>query len=204
MRIPVMAMAALAATAATAETYEAKWESLDRRPVPQWWCDAKFGIFVHWGPYAVPAYAPLDKDNVYACYSEWYHGRCIGSSPTAAITNHHAKFYGKAPYGNFAAQFKAEHFDPAAWADLFRRAGAKYAVLTSKHHDGYALWPSPESPYYNAVMLGSGRDLAGEFTRAMKAAGLRSGFYYSLLEYANPKYPGNFIRPKGVEPLPMQ
>lgn len=170
--------------------YEKTWESLDARPVPAWWQDAKLGIFIHWGPYAVPAYAPYDKGNIYACYAEWYHGRWLKGHE--AFRAHHAKHYQNAPIGNFAAQFTARHFDPAKWADLFVRAGAKYVVLTSKHHDGYALWPSAQSPYFNSVALGSGRDLAGELTRAMKAAGLKSGFYYSLLEYANPNYPHAF------------
>ena len=174
------------ASVAVAAPYEPNWSSLDRRETPAWWVDAKFGIFVHWGPYCVPAYAPTDEGSVYECYAEWYQGKMLQGREK--FLSHHAKTYGGAPYANFAAEFKAENFDPAAWANLFKRAGAKYTVLTSKHHDGYALWPSPESPYYNAVVLGSGRDLAGEFTVAMKAAGLKSGFYYSLMEYANPLY----------------
>ena len=193
--------AALLMTSAVSAAYEPNWESLDKRPVAKWWTDAKFGIFVHWGPYAVPAYAPTDAASVYACYSEWYHGRLLqGTKP---FLEHHAKQYANAPYANFAAQFTAENFKPKEWAALFKKAGAKYTVLTSKHHDGYALWPSPESPYYNSTRLGSGRDLAGEFTAAMKAAGLRSGFYYSLLEYANPYYPKNFLKDAKVKPWPM-
>ena len=180
---------ALTAAGARAETYEATWESLDARPVPQWWREAKFGIFVHWGPYAVPAFAPTNEGKFsWDCYAEWYQGFLLkGKAP---FLKHHAAHYGTAPYGNFAASFTAANFDAEAWADLFRKAGAKYVVLTSKHHDGYALWPSPESPYYNAVAMGSGRDLAGEFCRAMRRAGLKRGFYYSMLEYANPLYPG--------------
>lgn len=127
----------LSAFCANAGEYEAKWESLDKRPVPQWWQEAKFGIFVHWGPYAVPAYAPTDGKDIYACYAEWYHGRLLETN--GQFLAHHEKCYGAAPYGNFAAEFKAENFNPDAWAELFRKAGAKYAVLTSKHHDGYAL-----------------------------------------------------------------
>ena len=184
--IGVSLVLSVVALSGSGARYEATWESLDARPVPQWWTDAKFGIFVHWGPYSVPAYAPTDEGSVYECYAEWYQGKMLQGK--AKFLEHHARHYGKAPYANFAAQFKAENFDADAWADLFRRAGAKYAVLTSKHHDGYALWPSPESPYYNSVVLGSGRDLAGEFTAAMKKAGLRSGFYFSVMEYANPLY----------------
>lgn len=199
----MLTSAALVTFAITASAeYEANWESIDARPVPQWWKDAKFGIFVHWGPYAVPAYAPTGEASVYGSYAEWYHGRLLEGN--ANFVAYHAKRYGGAPYANFAAEFKAENFDPVAWAALFKKAGAKYTVLTSKHHDGFALWPSPESAYYNAVALGAGRDLAGEFTAAMKAAGLRSGFYYSLLEYANPHYPKNFLKDKSVRPWTMR
>ena len=187
---------------ADAEVFEAKWESLDKRPVPQWWRDAKFGIFVHWGPYAVPAYAPADSNDVDMCYAEWYQGRLLRGKED--FVAHHANLYGSAPYANFAASFRAENFNARDWADLFRKAGAKYAVLTSKHHDGYALWPSAVTPYYNSVSLGSGRDLAGEFTREMKAAGLKSGFYFSLLEYANPLYPKNFLGRKDASSLTMK
>ena len=174
---------------AAAGTYEPKWESLDSRPTPQWWADAKFGIFIHWGPYAVPAYAPAAKGAAFDWdgYAEWYQGKMLAGREK--FLKHHEKFYANAPYANFAAQFTARFFDAAEWADLFKRAGAKYVVLTSKHHDGFALWPSPESPYYNALAMGAGRDLAKEFCDAMKAAGLKRGFYYSMLEYANPKYP---------------
>lgn len=169
--------------------YKPEWESLDTRETPQWWVDAKFGVFIHWGPYSVPAFAPaadgakFDWDG----YSEWYQGKLLAKKQV--FLDHHKTFHADAPYANFAAQFRARFYDPAAWAKLFKRAGAKYVVLTSKHHDGYALWPSPESPYYNAVALGPGRDLAREFCDAMRAAGLKRGFYYSMLEYAHPKYP---------------
>lgn len=171
----------------TGKTYEASWASLDKRPVPQWWREAKFGIFIHWGPYAVPAYAPTDAKRIDLCYSEWYCTRL--SRNDAVFKAHNDRHHHGAPYGNFAADFTAENFDPAAWADLFKKAGAKYAVLTSKHHDGYALWPSAVTPHYNSTVIGSGRDLCGEFATAMRAAGLKSGFYFSLLEHTNPLYP---------------
>ena len=187
MRIVTLAAMALSGIVFGGDTYTADWASLDSRPTPKWWQEAKFGIFVHWGPYAVPAFAPTDDKNVYDCYAEWYQGQLIRSN--AVVTAHHERFYNGRPYANFAADFRAENFDPEQWAALFKKAGAKYAVLTSKHHDGFALWPSPESPYYNAVAMGPGRDLAGDFTAAMHKAGLKSGFYYSLIEYANPLHP---------------
>jgi alpha-L-fucosidase len=184
---------ACAALALCAEPYKAGWESLDKRPVPQWWRDAKFGIFIHWGVYAVPAYAPTDAANISVKYSEWYDNRM--RSNHAAFTNFHDRTYGaNVTYADFATQFRAEHFDPAQWADLFKNSGARYVVLTSKHHDGFALWPSAYSPRWNAQVLGPHRDLAGELTAAVKQAGLRMGFYYSLLEWGNPLYKENIGR----------
>jgi alpha-L-fucosidase len=167
--------------------YEADWESLDQREIPQWWLDAKFGIFIHWGLYAVPAYAPTEEQHVYAKYSEHYDNRLRTKNPE--FTEFHSKTYGaKKRYADFATDFKAEHFDPAAWADLFKRAGARYVVLTSKHHDGFALFPSRYSPRWNSMVLGPHRDLAGELAAAVKSVGLHMGFYYSLLEWGNPLY----------------
>jgi len=184
---------ACAALALRAEPYKADWASLDKRPVPQWWQEAKFGIFIHWGVYAVPAYAPTDEANVYAKYSEHYDNRM--RSKNAAFTNFHARTYGdRVTYADFATQFRAEHFNPGQWAELFKKSGARYVVLTSKHHDGFALWPSAHSPRWNAQVLGPHRDLAGELTAAVKQAGLHMGFYYSLLEWGDPLYKENIGR----------
>ena len=181
------AIVACSVMALCAEPYAANWESLDKRPTPQWWQDAKFGIFIHWGIYAVPAYAPTDVANVYAKYSEHYDNRMRQNN--AAFTNFHVRAYGdRMTYQDFATQFRAEHFNPTQWADLLKRSGARYVVLTSKHHDGFALWPSAYSPRWNAQVLGPHRDLAGDLTAAVKQAGLHMGFYYSLLEWGNPLY----------------
>ena len=184
---------ACAALALRAEPYKAEWESLDKRPIPQWWQEAKFGIFIHWGVYSVPVYAPTDAANVYAKYSEHYDNRM--RSKNAAFTNFHARTYGdRVTYADFATQFRAEHFNPGQWAELFKKSGARYVVLTSKHHDGFALWPSAYSPRWNAQVLGPHRDLAGELTAAVKQAGLHMGFYYSLLEWGDPLYKENIGR----------
>lgn len=91
-------------------------------------------------------------------------------------------------YQDFAPMFKAEMFDPAQWADIFKRSGAKYVVLTSKHHEGFCLWPSAQSWNWNAVDIGPHRDLLGDLTQAVKDAGLKMGYYYSLYEWYNPVY----------------
>ncbi|WP_026464224.1 alpha-L-fucosidase [Adhaeribacter aquaticus] len=171
-----------------AQTYKPKWESLDKRETPTWWTDAKFGIFIHWGPYSVPAYAPVNEvEGVYEKYAEHYENRLLQKNKL--FTDHHNRYFGENfTYQDFAPQFKAEYFNPDAWADLFQKAGAKYVVLTSKHHDGFSLWPSAFSPRWNSVAIGAHRDLAGDLTEAVRKKGLRMGFYYSLLEWNHPLY----------------
>jgi len=161
--------------------YEPTWESLDSRPCPAWFDEAKFGIFIHWGVYSVPAWAPKGK------YSEWYwHSMQDKSGPTWKF---HVRTYGEDfKYQDFAPMFKAEMFDPDKWADLFVRSGARYVVLTSKHHDGFCLWPSAQSWNWNSVDVGPHRDLAGDLTKAVRARGLKMGFYYSFYEWFNPLY----------------
>lgn len=172
--------------------YTATWESIDSRPVPAWFTDAKFGIFIHWGVYSVPAWAPVGKAfSVYSKYAEWYWQRLVSDSTNVgkAFRDFHLKTYGPHfKYQDFAPLFKAELFRPEQWAELFARSGAKYVVLTSKHHEGFTLWPSKESWNWNAVDAGPHRDLAGDLTKAVKAKGLHMGFYYSLYEWFNPLY----------------
>ena len=200
----LLAVAALLSAYAevAVKAYEANWGSLDARPVPRWWVDAKFGIFVHWGVYSVPAYAPAGDASFAAAYAEWYHGKVLRGEER--FSAYHAKRYANAPYANFAAEFKAENYNPKEWAGLFKKAGARYVVLTAKHHDGYALWPSPQTPYFNSVAMGPGRDLVGEFAAAMKEAGLRRGYYYSHFEYANPLCPSNRLKRTDVKPENMR
>lgn len=179
----------------TAQTYQPSWESLDKRPVPQWFSDSKFGIFIHWGVYSVPAWAPANADiGVYAKYAEWYWNRLVNDDGNAHkyFEEFHTKSYGKNfKYQDFAPMFKAELFDPDQWADVFQRSGAKYIVLTSKHHEGFTLWPSAQSWNWNSVDIGPHRDLCGDLTKAVKAKGLHMGFYYSLYEWFNPLYKSN-------------
>jgi alpha-L-fucosidase len=186
------------AACAVAQTYRPDWKSLDRRATPAWFTDAKFGIFIHWGVYSVPAYAPVIPGKL--AYAEWYwHAITEGQKPNADPVDAgswemHQKLYGADyPYANFAPQFRAELFDPAHWADVFERSGAKYVALTSKHHEGFALWPSAEASKtwgrpWNAVEAGPHRDLLGDLSGAVRAKGLKMGIYYSLYEWYNPLY----------------
>ncbi len=161
--------------------YESNWESIDSRPSPQWFEDAKFGIFIHWGVYSVPAWGPKER------YSEWYwHDMQDKNGETWQF---HRKTYGEDfQYQDFAPLFKAEMYDPAHWADVFSRSGAKYVVLTSKHHEGFSLWPDPNNWNWNAMDIGPHRDLIGDLILAVRAKGLRMGFYYSFYEWFNPLY----------------
>jgi len=173
--------------AAAARPYAANWESLDRRPVPAWYLDAKFGVFIHWGVYSVPAWGKVGE------YAEWYWNHVESTKPEDAVwRDFHAKNYGaNFKYQDFAPRFTAELFDAKRWADVFARAGIKYVVPTSKHHEGFALWPSAEASRtwgrpWNAVEIGPKRDLLGELAEATRARGLKFGFYYSLYEWFNP------------------
>jgi len=161
--------------------YEPTWESIDRRPIPPWFDEAKFGIFIHWGLYSVPAWAKKGT------YAEWYWNALTRrEEQTLAF---HTRTYGtNFPYQDFAAGFRAELFEPEKWADLFARAGARYVALTSKHHDGFCLWPSAHSWNWNSVDIGPHRDLLGDLTQAVRARGLRMGYYYSLYEWYRPLY----------------
>lgn len=170
-----------------AAEYEAKWESLDTRATPQWWVDAKFGIFIHWGVYAVPAWSVPGQ------YSEWYWRRVENDKgKNGPWWRYHKETYGEDfTYADFASEFQAELFDPDQWADTFKRSGAKYIVLTSKHHDGYCLWPSEEANRswgrpWNAEDIGPNRDLLGDLTDAVRDKGIHMGIYYSLYEWYNP------------------
>ena len=183
-----LALFVIAPLVHSAETrYEPNWASLDARPMPEWYRDAKFGVFIHWGVYSVPAWGKVGE------YAEWYWHHVASDKPEDAVWREfHAKNYGADfDYKDFAPKFTAELFDAKQWVDLFARAGIKYVVPTSKHHEGFALWPSAEASRtwgrpWNAVEIGPKRDLLGELAEATRARGLKFGFYFSLCEWFNP------------------
>ena len=175
-----------------APMYEGTWESLRTHRVPVWYDDAKLGIFIHWGLYSVPGWAPRVNDIQQLLiadgpkrmlrenpYAEWYlNSMQIKGSPTHL---HHAGVYGPDyPYDNFVRTFDdaSAGADLDAMADLCQASGARYVVLTTKHHDGFALWPSsvphPVKGEYRAR-----RDLVGDLTSAVRRKRLRMGLYYS-------------------------
>lgn len=155
------------------------------RPVPEWFLDAKLGVFVHWGPYSVPAWAePIGElgtvqEGWYAHnpYAEWYANTIrIPGSPAA---EHHRRTYGDAPYDDFLDAWHPDRFDAVELLALVAATGARYLVPTAKHHDGVTLWDAPHTDGRDTVARGPRRDLVGELERATRAAGLRFGVYYS-------------------------
>jgi alpha-L-fucosidase len=149
--------------------------------LPDWWRDAKFGVFVHWGVYSVPAWAPT---NWLLNLAEWYwRFQSLAGTP---YWKHHLETYGaNLVYDDFIPHFRAQRYDPAGWADLFRDAGARYFILTTKHHDGFALFPSAGSRR-NAAAMGPRRDLVGPLVSAARKRDLKVGLYYSVPEWFNP------------------
>jgi alpha-L-fucosidase len=142
--------------------FEPTWESLSNFSVPQWYQDAKFGIFIHWGIYSVPAF-----DN------EWYPRNMYVQGSRAF--EHHQKTWGtKFGYKDFIPMFKAEKFDADAWADLFQRAGARYVVPVAEHHDGFPMYNCSFSRW-TAVKMGPQRDVIGELAAAVRKKGLVFG-----------------------------
>jgi alpha-L-fucosidase len=140
------------------------WQSLEQYEVPGWYKDAKFGIFIHWGVYSVPAFG-----------TEWYPREMY--RPESQEFKHHIATYGtqdKFGYKDFIPLFKAERFDPALWARLFKEAGAKYVVPVAEHHDGFAMYDSDLSDW-TAAKMGPHRDVIGDLAKAVRAEGLHFG-----------------------------
>ena len=168
--------------------FEPNWESLATRETPQWFRDAKFGIFIHWGVYSVPAFCDTST------YSEWYQWWYDTNSHGGKVRDFHHKNYGEDfAYHQFAPMFQAEMWDPAEWADIFRRSGARYMVITSKHHDGFCLWPNAVASEvrgypWNSVETGPKRDLISDLFEACRQEGVRPGLYYSFMEWHSPLY----------------
>ena len=161
------------------------------RELPTWYDDAKFGIFIHWGPYSVPCYAPLDNDmgDLFAAgdwtaafraspYTEWYlNSWALEGSPTAL---HHAQNHGDRTYASFVEEFRTRStgVDVAQWAELFSSAGARYVVPVTKHHDGFLMWQSGiANPHRDGWM--AERDFVGELASATRNRDMRFGVYYS-------------------------
>ncbi|MFJ5259953.1 alpha-L-fucosidase [Streptomyces sp. NPDC088387] len=180
--------------------YEPTEASLSGHQAPYWFQDTKFGIFIHWGVYSVPAWSPPGEQ-----YAEWYWEWL--QRPDNAVYAYHRETYGEDfAYDDFIPMFRAEKFDPRSWVELFRDAGAQYHVLTSKHHEGFALWDTKVSDR-NSVKMGPHRDLVKELFDASRryTPELHRCLYFSMPEWFNPDNPwmGHAPRnPYTLEPVP--
>ena len=157
---------------AGAGPFRADWDSLATYEVPEWYKDAKFGIFIHWGVYSVPAFG-----------SEWYPREMYLEG--SEINKHHVATYGpltKFGYKDFVPMFKAEKFDPQAWAKLFKDSGARYVVPVFEHHDGFAMYDSELSDW-TAKKMGPHRDVDGDLAKAVRAEGLHLGASSHRIEH---------------------
>jgi len=200
----------LPVTASAQARFQPTAESLRGHKLPQWFDDAKFGIFIHWGPYAVPA------------FHEWYvawmspqagYGYLYGGPPftpgqgllsdgafrqrvppgsfAERARKYHLENWGpNFSYDDFLPMFKAEKFDPDAWARLFRDAGARYVVLTAKHGDEFAMWPTKLTPR-NAGEMGPKRDIVGDLAKPVRALGMKYGLYHNTTyTFWDKRFPG--------------
>jgi alpha-L-fucosidase len=154
------------------EKYQPTWASLSTHITPDWYRDAKFGIFIHWGVYSVPAFG-----------SEWYPRKMYEQG--SPEFKHHLETYGPQRtfgYKDFIPLFKAENFNPAAWAALFKKSGARYIVPVAEHHDGFAMYHTSLSRW-NAFDMGPKRDIIGELAEAVRKEGLVFGLSSHRIEH---------------------
>jgi len=159
--------------------FDATWDSLRARRIPDWYVDGKFGIFIHWGAYAVPAFG-----------NEWYpRNMYIEGSPEF---DHHRQQFGdhsRIGYKDLIARFRAEAFDPGAWAELFRDAGAQFVVPVAEHHDGFAMYQTDLSEW-NAARRGPRRDVIAELAESVRAASMVFGVSSHRAEHWWFQHPG--------------
>jgi alpha-L-fucosidase len=186
----VQAEAAATAAAPPTASYDATWESLDSRPLPQWYNDAKIGIFIHWGVFSVPAYGDA-----------WFWKRWKDDQSVAYVNYVEATEVRNFAYPDYAHRFDATFYKPKEWAKVFADSGAQYVVFVSKHHEGFCNWDSRNVTTtwnWNAMDVGPRRDLLGELATAIRTtplaiskytqAPLKFGVYHSGYEWFNPMY----------------
>ena len=165
--------------------FQPTWDSLDKRPLPSWYDEAKFGIFIHWGVFSVPSFESewfwfnwkgisvflleilFRRYNifrfVFTSKKDYFNKRIFLGGSHKYNEFMRKRYPPNFTYQDFARDFTAEFFNATQWSDIFQASGAKYVVLTCKHHEGYTLWPSKYSFSWNAVDVGPQRDLIGKF-----------------------------------------
>jgi alpha-L-fucosidase len=169
----ILSIAVMGGNLKAQQMYQPTWESLSAYQCPDWFRDAKFGIFIHWGVYSVPAFS-----------NEWYPRQMYDRKDTA-VFNHHIRTYGtqdKFGYKDFIPLFTAEKFNAGQWVDIFKRSGAKYIVPVAEHHDGFAMYNTSLS-IWNAFNMGPKRDIIGELAAAVRKQGLIFGLSSHRIEH---------------------
>ncbi|XP_078339789.1 alpha-L-fucosidase-like [Crassostrea virginica] len=180
--------------------YTPDWDSIDSRPLPAWYDDAKIGMFINWGVYSVPSF-----------HDEWFWYWWKGPKPSPDVVTLMEKFYPPSfTYADFAAQFKAEFYDPIKWTNIIKNSGVKYIVLSTKHHEGFTMYPSKYSFNWNSVDVGPNKDLIKYIFAYLAGSGVHFGIYHSLFEWFNPLYlrdkannytTQTFVKEKGMAEL---
>ncbi|CAG5136669.1 unnamed protein product [Candidula unifasciata] len=162
----------------TPTRYEPNWESLDARPLPEWYDDGKIGIFIHWGVFSVPAYG-----------SEWFWFQWLDEKRWYLQDFMKDNYAPSFTYQDFAPMFHAEFYDPDHWADVLQASGASHVVFVAKHHEGYTNWPSKFSFSWNSEDVGPKKDLVGLLADAVRAkTNLKFGLYHSMFEWYHPLF----------------
>ena len=183
---PIIAVSLLLQSIGWTQTNPPTFETIYQRKIPAWFNEAKFGVFIVWGVYSVPGWAPKGQ------YAEWY-GHNI-QDHGSACQKYHDRVWGKDfTYDQFVPLFTGEAFNAEDWTSLIQKAGAKYVVTAANYHDGFAMYPTKYSvskfgDHWNAFDRGPRRDVLGELEAAGNARGLKMGIYYSLYEWWNPLY----------------
>ncbi|XP_065066489.1 alpha-L-fucosidase-like [Rhopilema esculentum] len=166
-----------------ADRFEPTWESLDKHQGPAWFDEAKVGLFVHWGVYSVPAFG---TDGV---LGEWFWWAWRGEKRQKWIDFMKKNYRPGFQYEDFAPQFRAEMFDADKWIDIFNASGAKYFIITSKHHDGFTNWKSNISWNWNSVDTGPHRDIIAELSSKIRSkTDIKFCLYHSLFEWFHPLF----------------
>jgi len=169
------------------KTYESTWNSVREMPIPKWLRDGKFGIYTHWGPYAVHAYGSN---------TTWY-SNSLYNNPRGAARKHFEETFGKLTpefgYKDLIPKFTAEKFDADEWVALFKKAGAKFAGPVAEHHDGFAMWDTKYSEW-NAATMGPKRDVVGEFEAAVRKADMKfvTAFHHAANWFFFPVWDENY------------
>jgi len=182
--------------------YEKSWESLAQKETPEWYQDAVLGIYFHWGPYSVPAFGCWGPRNMYlkrgGGSDQWGHIPDGYRNTYQYVKKNYGKPGVEFGYKDFIPMFKAEKWDPAEWAALFKESGADFAGPVAIHHDGFAMWES-EYAEYNSMDMGPRRDITGEMLEAVRAEGLKT--FVSFHQYTNWFFfnPGRKLCPPGVD-----